>query len=117
MEDFQEIQKDIAAIVRRLRAENDYTQEYVATKIGMSQNAYSKLERAKTTFDMDHIYRLAHFYNLTPTSFLPDPKTSTGINTTGLVPTQLSQFLAKARDAFRAALKKDDKKPDGDAVS
>ena len=93
------IYQEIAATLRALRAQHDYTQEYMAHRLGISQNAYSKLERGKTRIDINHIYKLAEVYDVPVTGFLPKPATSTGINTAGL-----PQLLRKVRDLFSKAL-------------
>ncbi len=36
--------KNIAGNIRRIREGKGYTQEYLAMKLGISQNAYSKIE-------------------------------------------------------------------------
>lgn len=100
-DDIALIQKEIAHIIRTLRVQHAYTQEYVAYKLDMSQNAYSKIERGVTRLDIDHIYRLANVYNVPVTSLLPAPSASTSINTAGL-----PELFKKVRDAFRLAVKK-----------
>jgi len=45
----------------RLRRENmNYTQAYVAGKLGISQNAYSKIESGHTNFTVKRLYEIAH---------------------------------------------------------
>lgn len=100
-DDIAHIQKEIANTIRMLRVQNAYTQEYVAYKLDISQNAYSKIERGMTNLDVKHIYRLADVYKVPVTSFLPAPNASNGINMSGL-----PEFLKKVRDGFLAVLKK-----------
>lgn len=93
------IYDEIAATLRGLRAQHGYTQEFVAYKLGISQNAYSKIERGKTRMDIDHIYKLADVFQVPVTGFLPQPKASVGVNTTGL-----PEFLRRVQKLFSEAL-------------
>ena len=49
-----------------LREVNNYTQEYVARVLDISQNAYSLLEKGTTKVTLDRIEVLANLYNITP---------------------------------------------------
>jgi len=49
-----------------LREVNNYTQEYVARVLDISQNAYSLLEKGTTKITLDRIEVLATLYNTTP---------------------------------------------------
>ena len=45
----------------RLRRETmNYTQAYVAGKLGISQNAYSKIESGQTNFTVKRLYEIAN---------------------------------------------------------
>ena len=47
-----------------LRESQNYTQDYVAEKLGVAQNAYSKLERGDTKFTMENIEKLAIIFDM-----------------------------------------------------
>jgi transcriptional regulator with XRE-family HTH domain len=49
-----------------LREVNNYTQEYVARVLDISQNAYSLLEKGTTKITLDRIEVLATLYSTTP---------------------------------------------------
>lgn len=53
-----------------LREVNNYTQEYVATKIGVDQSTYSKLERNPKSLKADQAEKLAQLYDVTLTDIL-----------------------------------------------
>ena len=40
---------NILIAIKKVRAEKGYSQEYMALKLGISQNAYSKIEMGRTT--------------------------------------------------------------------
>lgn len=50
-------------MLKKLREENNYTEEYVAYRMQMSQSAYSRLERGQTRLSIDKIQKLSQIYN------------------------------------------------------
>lgn len=55
--------------LRFLRKRSDKTQHEVATHLGLSQQAYSKLENAETSFSDETIEKLSNFFEITPAEF------------------------------------------------
>lgn len=53
-----------------LRESKNYSQDYVANKLGINQNAYSKLENGKVKITLERIRQLAEIYNVKPEYFL-----------------------------------------------
>ena len=51
-------------LLRSLRREKNYSQEYVAEKLGISQKAYSEIESGKTTLKHELIGVLAEILNI-----------------------------------------------------
>ena len=49
----------IADNVRNRRLEVNYTQEYVAKKLSISQNAYSKIERGGSKMTVERLLQIA----------------------------------------------------------
>lgn len=45
----------IAERIRQLRRSKDYSQQFMADGLGISQNAYSKLESGKTPIHLDRL--------------------------------------------------------------
>ena len=45
--------------IKAVRLKKHFTQEYVAFALGISQNAYSKLELGYTKITIDHVLRIA----------------------------------------------------------
>lgn len=50
--------------VRELREDNDYTQQHVADKIGITQRKYSYIETGQQQLTDDILIKLANFYNV-----------------------------------------------------
>jgi len=48
----------IAERIRQLRRSKDYSQQFMADDLGISQNAYSKLESGKTPIHLDRLYEV-----------------------------------------------------------
>lgn len=59
--------------VKRLRMKKDYSQDYVASKLGMSQRAYSKIENNETKLSIEHLYKLGEVFEM-PVSDILDPE-------------------------------------------
>jgi transcriptional regulator with XRE-family HTH domain len=56
-------------IMRILREANGYTQEYIASELGINQNTYSKLEAGQTRLTVDRVRKLAGIYKVDPDYF------------------------------------------------
>ena len=50
--------------VRDLREDNDYIQKDIAKILNVSQQYYSQYEIGHYTFNVEHIIKLAKFYNV-----------------------------------------------------
>jgi len=57
--------------LRRIRREKDYSQEYVAFKLGISQKAFSNIENGKTELKLSMILSLAKILDTTPDKLCP----------------------------------------------
>jgi transcriptional regulator with XRE-family HTH domain len=51
--------KAVAANIRNKREELNYTQEYLAAKLNISQNAYSKIELGYTKITVERLFQIA----------------------------------------------------------
>ncbi|WDF54880.1 helix-turn-helix domain-containing protein [Mucilaginibacter sp. KACC 22063] len=56
--------------LKNLRTKNGLSQQLVADKLNISQNAYSLLENGKTKLDEDRIYQLSKLFKVKPEYFL-----------------------------------------------
>ena len=69
----------LANNLRRLRTENNYTQEQISEKLNISRQAYSNYETGKRIPDIDMPIRIADIYEVTLEQLLTQTCTSTGI--------------------------------------
>ena len=51
--------KAVATNIRNKREELNYTQEYLAAKLSISQNAYSKIELGYTKITVERLFQIA----------------------------------------------------------
>jgi len=58
-ENIEEKMRSVASNIRKIREFRDYTQEYLAMKLGISQNAYSKIELAYTRITVERLIHIA----------------------------------------------------------
>jgi transcriptional regulator with XRE-family HTH domain len=57
--------------IRKLRREKDFSQEYVAFQLGISQKSYSKIENGKTELKHSILLSLARIFDTTPDKLCP----------------------------------------------
>ena len=58
--------KKVAQNIRKIREYRNYTQEYLAAKLRISQNAYSKIELGHTKITVDRLFRIADILEVDP---------------------------------------------------
>jgi transcriptional regulator with XRE-family HTH domain len=59
-------------IIRKYRELRNYTQEYVAKEMGISQNAYSKIENNYTQLTVNHIKQISRILEVSLMDLLKD---------------------------------------------
>jgi len=62
--------KKVAQNIRKIREYRNYTQEYLAAKLRISQNAYSKIELGHTKITIDRLFRIADILGVDPVAVL-----------------------------------------------
>ena len=60
------------SIIRRFREMHNYSQKYVASKMGISQNAYSKIENNITQLTVEHLKKLSSILEVSIFDLLKD---------------------------------------------
>lgn len=66
--------------IRIQRQIKNYSQEYMAFMLDISQAAYSNIERNETNLTLSRIYEIAEILQLSPFVLMPPPKYGSGIN-------------------------------------
>ena len=59
-------------VIKKYREIRDFSQKYVAAKMGISQNAYSKIENGITQLTVHHVKELARILDVPVTDLLRD---------------------------------------------
>ncbi|PQJ12635.1 hypothetical protein CJD36_002515 [Flavipsychrobacter stenotrophus] len=62
--------KKIGESVKNVREKRNYSQEYVASKLGISQKAFSKIETGETKLSVDNLMKLAEILDTTVNELL-----------------------------------------------
>ena len=62
--------KKVAANIRKIREHRNYTQEYLAAKLRISQNAYSKIELGYTKITVERLFCIADILEVDVISIL-----------------------------------------------
>jgi transcriptional regulator with XRE-family HTH domain len=60
----------VAGNIRKIRDFRNYTQDYLAAKIGISQNAYSKIELGYSKITVDRMFQIAAILEVEVTDVL-----------------------------------------------
>ena len=81
--------------IRIRRLTKNYSQEYMAFMLDISQAAYPKIERGETVLTLPRVYEIAEILQVSPFSFMPKPKFGTSIAIT------YYKTLAKLRRFWR----------------
>jgi len=66
--------------IRIQRVTKGYSQESMSYDLGISQAAYSKLERDETEMTVARLYEIAEILEISPFELMPKPKYGIGIN-------------------------------------
>jgi transcriptional regulator with XRE-family HTH domain len=64
------MEKEIAERIKLFRESKNYSQEYVALKLGITQQAYSKLEKNPLNFTLERLQKLSKILDITILSIL-----------------------------------------------
>lgn len=59
-------------VIKKYREMRNYSQKYVSSKLGMSQNAYSKIENNLTQLTVHHVKELSRILEVPVTDLLND---------------------------------------------
>jgi transcriptional regulator with XRE-family HTH domain len=59
-------------VIRKFREMRNYSQEYVAGKMGISQNAYSKIENSITQLTVSHVSQISAILEVSIMDLLKD---------------------------------------------
>ncbi|MES3016429.1 MAG: helix-turn-helix transcriptional regulator [Bacteroidota bacterium] len=62
--------KTIAANIRKLREYRDYTQDYLAAKLTISQNAYSKIELGYSRITLERLFIISAVLEVNPADLI-----------------------------------------------
>ena len=88
--------------IRCQRVLKGISQEAVAYHLGISQAAYSKIERDETEITVARVYEIADLLQISALRLLPAPKYASGIHSGGI-----RAFFAKVRNLFRFGKKRE----------
>jgi transcriptional regulator with XRE-family HTH domain len=60
----------VAGNIRKVREYRNYTQDYLAAKLGISQNAYSKIELGYSKITLDRLFHISQILEVEVTQIL-----------------------------------------------
>ncbi len=64
---------DLPYKIKRLRELRNYTQEYMAGRLGISQRGYSKIESGKSTLSVQRLRQIAEALECNPADLMEKP--------------------------------------------
>jgi len=66
--------RSVVGNIRKVRECRNYTQDYLAMKLGISQNSYSKIELAYTKITVEKLVQIAEILQVDLLDLLPPKK-------------------------------------------
>lgn len=76
--------KIVAGNIRKIREYRNYTQDYLAAKLSISQNAYSKIELGYSKITLDRLFQIAIILDIEVMRLITiDHRTSVKLEPTG----------------------------------
>lgn len=60
----QKKEREILTRIKKLRLEKEFSQYYLGEKIGVSQNAYYKIEKGYTRLDLQRLIQLSFIFEI-----------------------------------------------------
>lgn len=66
--------KTVAESIRRTRQQLNYSQEYLAAKLNVSQNTYSKIELGNVKLTLDRFFKICHLLEIDPVDVINTDK-------------------------------------------
>jgi transcriptional regulator with XRE-family HTH domain len=73
--------KSVLESIHSLRRNREYSQDFMAYKLGISQNAFSKLESGKTPLTMDRFFKIAELLQVSPVELMEGEMRISGLAT------------------------------------
>lgn len=101
---------NIGEKIRIQRQIKNYSQQYMAFMLEISQAAYSNIERGTTVLTIPRVFEIAEVLEISPFILMPRPKFGTGINIHAFLHTlyKLKQVISrKTKNRKRLAEKMD----------
>lgn len=65
---------DIVEEIRKIRIDKGFSHEAMAMNLGISQTAYTKLERSETKLTVERLYKIAEFLEVSISELLDENK-------------------------------------------
>jgi transcriptional regulator with XRE-family HTH domain len=62
----------VAQRVKKVRVEKNFSQDYLAKKLGLSQKAYSKIENSESKLNVDTLIKISEILDTPITNFLDE---------------------------------------------
>lgn len=62
--------RTVTTNIRKIRESKDYTQDYLAVKLAISQNAYSKIELGYTKITVERLFQIAQILEVDPVGLI-----------------------------------------------
>jgi transcriptional regulator with XRE-family HTH domain len=62
----------VSSNIRKIREFRNYTQDYLAAKLGISQNAYSKIELGYSKLTLDRLFKISALLEVEAANLITD---------------------------------------------
>lgn len=97
----------ISERIKSLRVSKNYSQEYMATQLNISQRAYSKLENSEIKMDMDKLNKIAEVFEMDPAELISNDSNQTNnFHNYKTITNAVVNHYVKSQDAFQMEIVK-----------
>ncbi len=87
--------------IKRMRLNRDFSQDYVATKLGISQRAYSKLENGELKIDIEKLQRIAQILEVDAAEIISNEDNQTNNFSNNKITNAVVNHFADEQDKFK----------------
>ena len=87
--------------IKRMRLNRDFSQDYVATKLGIGQRAYSKLENGELKIDIEKLQRIAQILEVDAAEIISNEDNQTNNFSNNKITNAVVNHFADEQDKFK----------------
>ena len=69
---YESMKKGVCSKIKQLRLEKGFSQDYMATRLGISRSQYANIENQQHELTISNLVQLSEIFNINPTHFFEE---------------------------------------------